>query len=109
MTAHRIQARALACLEDDAHGTAVEEIRQGIVEIEVFLEKIGQLDQLDDCPELIYLREWESEVESNRPRSARERLAAELQAAVDADKFELAASLRDRLRSLEIEQAGQEL
>ena len=109
VTAHRIQARALTCLDSDAHGEAVEEIRRGIVEIEAFLEKIGQLDQLDECPELIFLREWESEVETNRPRSPRERLAAELQAAVDADKFELAASLRDRLRSLETEQSGKEL
>ena len=109
VTAHRVQARALACLDDEAHGEAVTEIREGIVEIEAFLEKIGQLDQLDDCPELLFLREWESEVESNRPRSPRERLTAELQAAVEADKFELAASLRDRLRSLETEQSGQEL
>ncbi len=109
VTAHRVQARALAFLDKDAHGEAVAEIRRGIVEIEAFLEKIGQLDQLDDCPELLFLREWETEVESNRPRSPRERLAAELQAAVAEDKFELAASLRDRLRSLETEQAGQEL
>lgn len=109
VTAHRIQARALAYLDDDGHAEAVEEIRQGIVEIEAFLEKIGQLDQLDECPELLFLREWESEVETNRPRSPRERLAAELQAAIEADKFELAASLRDRLRSLETEQSGKEL
>jgi len=109
VTAHRIQARALACLDDDAHAEAIEGIREGIVEIEAFLEKIGQVDQLDDCPELLFLREWESEVETSRPRSPRELLVAELEAAVDADKFELAASLRDRLRSLETEQSGKEL
>jgi len=109
VTAHRVQARALACLDDDGHQEAVAEIRQGIGEIEAFLEQIGQLDQLDECPELLFLREWESEVESSRPRSPRERLSAELQDAVAADKFELAASLRDRLRSLEIEQSGKEL
>ena len=105
----QVQARALACLDDDGHQEAVAEIRQGIGEIEAFLEQIGQLDQLDECPELLFLREWESEVESSRPRSPRERLSAELQDAVAADKFELAASLRDRLRSLEIEQSGKEL
>ncbi len=109
VTAHRVQARALACLDDDGHQEAVAEIRQGIGEIEAFLEQIGQLDQLDECPELLFLREWESEVESSRPRSPRERLSAELQDAVAAYKFELAASLRDRLRSLEIEQSGKEL
>ena len=109
VTAHRVQARALACLDDDGHQEAVAEIRQGIGEIEAFLEQIGQLDQLDACPELLFLREWESEVESSRPRTPRERLSAELQDAVAADKFELAASLRDRLRSLEIEQSGKEL
>jgi excinuclease UvrABC helicase subunit UvrB len=99
----------LAYLDEDGHKEAVEEIRQGIAEIEAFLEKIGQLGQLDDCPELLFLREWQSEVETSRPRSPRERLVAELQAAVEEDQFELAASLRDRLHLLETEQSGQEL
>ena len=106
VTAHRVQARALACLEAANYAEALAEIRRGIVEIEAFLAKIGQLDQLDECPELLFLREWEGEVENTRPRTLRERLMADLQAAVEADRFELAASLRDRLRSLETEQAG---
>jgi hypothetical protein len=109
VTAHRVQARALACLDDDEHGAAIAEIRLGIGEIEAFLQKIGQLDELGECPELLFLREWESEVESTRPLSPHERLTAELEAAVEADKFELAASLRDRLRSLETEQSSKEL
>ena len=106
VTAHRVQARALACLDADNHAEALAEIGRGIVEIEEFLAKIGQLDQLDECPELLFLREWEREVESTRPRTLRERLTADLQAAVEAERFELAASLRDRLRSLETERAG---
>ena len=106
VTAHRVQAHALACLEAENHAEALGEIRRGIAEIEAFLAKIGQLDQISECPELLFLREWEGEVESTRPRTLREQLTADLQAAIETERFEVAASLRDRLRSLETEQAG---
>ena len=54
-------------LEAENYAEALTEIRRGIVEIEAFLAKIGQLDQLDECPELLFLREWAEEVESTPP------------------------------------------
>ncbi len=98
--AHRIQARALALLEHQDYDGALAQIREGIQEIEEILEQQGQFEPLEESPELLYLREWEAEVKRARPLSLKEQLNADLQAAVEQEKFELAASLRDRLRIL---------
>tara|TARA_Y100000814_G_scaffold244081_1_gene188951 strand:+ start:242 stop:1000 length:759 start_codon:yes stop_codon:yes gene_type:complete len=100
VTAHCTQARALSHLDVEQHKKALVEIRGGITEIENFLRKIGRFDELENCPELHFLREWETEVESKRPVSEREKLSDQLRSAVENDQFELAADLRDRLRSL---------
>ena len=105
VTAHRIQARVLSHLDGKEHKKALGVIRGGIVEIEDYLRKTGRFDQLEECPELHFLREWETEVESARPMSQLEQLREELRAAVEGDQFERAADLRDRLRDLEREQA----
>ena len=82
--------------------------RGGIVEIEDYLRRTGRFDQLEECPELHFLREWETEVESARPMSKLEQLREELRLAVERDQFERAADLRDRLRDLEREQVGRQ-
>ena len=102
VTSHRIQARALEALEQEKHEQALKTIRKGIVEIEGILVAQDEFESVDgECPELKFLRDWEKEVEENRPRSPQEKLRIDLQAAVEEEKFELAARLRDRLRSLE--------
>ena len=98
--AHRVQARALAALEKEDHTEALQEIRSGITDIEDTLERQGQLESMDESPELRWLKEWEAEVKKSRPRSLEEQLTEDLQEAVRQDKFELAASLRDRLRTM---------
>ena len=99
VTTHRIQARVLHLLEEKKHEEALREIRRGIGEIEELLEAQGEPGP-DECEELQFLRNWEKEVEGNRPLSRREKLDADLRAAVQEEKFELAASLRDKLRRL---------
>jgi hypothetical protein len=99
VTAHRIQANALQLLEKEEHDSALDVIRKGIVEIEEVLDALGDLDH-EECPELKFLKEWEREVEQNRPLSPTERLRVDLRDAVEQEKFELAADLRDRLRNM---------
>lgn len=103
VTAHCTQARALSHLDGEQHSKALVEIRGGISEIENYLRKTGRFDQLEQCPELHFLRQWETEVESKRPITPREKLSDELRSAIENDQFELAANLRDQLRSLENE------
>ena len=100
VTAHRVQARALALLDQQDFDGALVEIRQGIKEIQDFLSGLENFEDVEECQELQFLREWEREIETTRPLSVEEQLNADLQAAVEAEKFELAASLRDRLRAL---------
>jgi hypothetical protein len=105
VTSHRIQARALAALEQERHEHALQVITTGIAEIEDILVAQDELEGVDgDCPELKFLRDWEKEVQDTRPRTPQETLRVDLQAAVEDEKFELAARLRDRLRNIEKEQ-----
>ena len=99
VTTHRIQARVLQLLQEKEHENALQEIRVGIGEVEQLLEAQGEADP-EECEELQFLRNWEKEVVGNRPLSRREKLDADLRAAVEEEKFELAASLRDKLRRL---------
>lgn len=101
VTAHRIQARALKHLEKEDHGEALAVIRTGITEVEGILRNLGDPEAMETCTELVFLRDWEQEVESNRPRSRSEQLRVDLEAAVEEEEFELAASLRDRLKEME--------
>lgn len=100
VTSHRIQAHALRHLEQEAHGEALAVIRAGIGEIEGLLRDQGDLE-MEECTELRFLKDWEKEVEDTRPMSPREKLSSDLQAAVEEEHFELAASLRDKLRQME--------
>lgn len=100
VTTHRIQARALARLEEDDFDGALAEIGRGATHIEDILEKQGDFDHIDECMELRFLRDWQREVEQSRPRTLRERLSDELATAVEDEQFERAARLRDRLRTL---------
>ena len=106
VTAHRIQARALKHLDQEDHAAALAVIRNGIAEVEGLLKSLGGPDAVETCTELTFLRDWEQEVEESRPRSQSEQLQVDLEAAVEEEKFELAASLRDRLREIETGRAG---
>ncbi len=101
VTAHRIQARALTHLESDEHADALHVIREGIVEVETILRDQGDPEEMETCTELLFLRDWEQEVDESRPRTQREQLSVDLEAAVEDEKFELAASLRDKLKEMD--------
>jgi hypothetical protein len=91
VTAHRIQARALTHLEREEHSEALDVIRKGIVEVETILRDQGDPEAMEDCTELSFLRDWEREVEES----------VDLEAAVEDEEFELAASLRDKLKEMD--------
>lgn len=100
VTAHRIQAGVLSLLEGHDHQGALQRLRTGIGQLEEILSRQGDLEHPDSCQELNFLRQWEQELEHSRPLSPEEKLSAELARAVEQERFELAASLRDRLRLL---------
>lgn len=106
VTAHRIQAGVLSLLEEHDHQGALQHLRTGIGNLEEILSRQGDLEHPDSCQELNFLRQWEQELEHSRPLSPEEKLNVELAQAVKQERFELAASLRDRLRLLQAQRHG---
>ena len=101
VTSHRIQARALAMLEGEHHGAALQEIREGIETVESLLRDLGDPGTLETSPELQYLQQWADEVEGKQPLTKVEQLRVDLEQAVEREQFERAASLRDELKELD--------
>jgi len=97
-------AAAMLSLESGAHAKALRILNETIA-------RIGALDELDDESfrfererSLAALRELASQIRKDRPLSDEERLEHQLRRAIEAQDFERAAELRDRLRELRQQQ-----
>ena len=60
----------------------------------------GEEEIEDELPELVFLREWHTELEQERPLTRREQLDRALKDAVENEDFEEAARLRDKIQTL---------
>ena len=92
-------ARAMIVLDDEDYPAAMRAVEEGIQHIEQFVEE-WESELEEDLPEISFLREWLAELEQERPLSQREQLERDLQEAVDAENFEEAARLRDKIKTL---------
>jgi hypothetical protein len=97
-----MQARAqgMLALEDDDYPAALKHVRAGIESIEEFLAGWEGEEEEEEFPELSFLQDWYEELEQERPLSRREELERALKTAVEAENFEEAARLRDKLSIL---------
>ena len=55
----------------------------------------------EDSEEIYALQTWREEITRSRPITLKQRLAQQLQEAIAEEKYERAATLRDRLEGLE--------
>ena len=95
------RARAMLSLESEDYPTALQTVTEGIENIENFLEEWDGEDEIEnDLPELVFLREWHTELEQERPLTRREQLERALKDAVENEDFEEAARLRDKIQTL---------
>ena len=95
------RAKAMAALEAEDYRTAMREVQHGIGRIEEFVASWDSGEVVDEeFPELTFLRDWYEELEQERPLSRREQLERDLNVAVEAENFEEAARLRDKLRTM---------
>ena len=95
------RARAMLCLESENYPTALQAVTEGIENIETFLEEWdGEGEIEEELPELVFLREWHTELEQERPLTRREQLERALKDAVENEDFEEAARLRDKIQTL---------
>ena len=94
------RAQAMMALDEENYRAAMREVKRGIERIDEFVTgwegEVGE----DDFPELSFLRDWYEELEQERPLSRREQLERALTLAVEAENFEEAARLRDKLRTM---------
>jgi hypothetical protein len=104
-----IHTRAVATpmVEKKQYAEALKKIEWGIDAIRDFLEDYSQTDRSDECHELANLEQWREELvlkkeraDDRQPRSAEQILRQKLKEAVEAERFEEAARLRDEIRKL---------
>lgn len=99
----RAVATPLISLGD--YEAALRVIDAGVAGIRQFLTEYDQTENAENCTELRQLLQWHEELEAKRPaklqlpnESPLDRLQAELASAVEDERFEDAARLRDLIR-----------
>ena len=94
------RAGAMIALDDDDYKGALRRVREGTERIEAFVADWDGDVMEEDLPELSFLQDWYEELETERPLSRREQLERDLTVAVEAENFEEAARLRDKIRTM---------
>jgi len=96
----RTRARGHLALKGNRPKAALAAVRKGIEEIEAFYQSYGEEKAAARAGELAILRAMATEIEGQIPVDPVQKLREELAAAVEAEKYELAAQIRDRLRQM---------
>ena len=94
-------ARAMMALDNRQHEAALQIVTEAVEGIESLPEMDNPTFQFERDRSLTALHDLAKQIERERPLSDVERLQRELRAAVEAEQFERAAELRDRLRALQ--------
>ena len=95
------RAKASLALEKDDVDAAIALVEKGIAAIQKFLKDAEEMDALKDNVEIASLREWMKELKKKRKVTPEEKLKREMAAAIKAEQYEKAASLRDELLALQ--------
>lgn len=95
------RAKASLALEKDDVDAAIALVEKGIAAIQKFLKDAGETEALKDNVEIGSLREWMKELKKKRKITPEEKLKREMAAAIKAEEYEKAASLRDELQALQ--------
>jgi excinuclease UvrABC helicase subunit UvrB len=93
-------ARAMLEADQKAHDRAVKIVHEGIEKIENLPEMDDETFRVERERSIEALRETLTHLEHTRPVTELERLNRELRQAIEAQEFERAALLRDRIRAL---------
>ena len=94
------RARTMLRLQDNDYEGAFDVIDEGIGSIHGFLSEYSFQEQEEDCAELAFLKQWREKIREEQPLGRIEQLERKLQQAVDAECYERAAELRDRIHRL---------
>ncbi len=94
------RATALKALNHSDHVGARAAVTGGLETIRLFAEQFGQFEQFDSAGEVTVLNALLEEIERQEPRDPVQTLEASLEQAVEEERYEDAARLRDQLRIL---------
>ena len=96
----RARAEAEAALSRGGTQQALAAIDSGLAQIKTVLEQAGAADAFEQANEVQLLRGMRDALVPKLPMSQRVELQERLQAAINAENYELAAVLRDELKLL---------
>ena len=94
------RARAYQALEESEPSSALAHINRGVLEIRAHFKAFSRPEMGDTCEEVKILRALAKEVEKKLPTNSVVGTRRALRAAIEQERFEEAARLRDRLRRL---------
>ena len=94
----RTRALAQKALSDSRPKAALAAVNEGTEAIEAFYSRFGQDELASGSGEVAILRAMAKEIESRIPADPRLKLREALEKALEEERYEEAASLRDRLR-----------
>ena len=95
------RAKASLALEKDDAEAAIGLVEKGIKTIQKFLTDADEEDHIKENVEIASLREWMKELKKKRKITPLEKLRREMDAAIKAEQYERAASLRDEIQALQ--------
>ncbi|MCG3150144.1 MAG: hypothetical protein PCFJNLEI_03622 [Verrucomicrobiae bacterium] len=93
-------SRAMLAVAEQAHDRALQILRETIGKIEALDEVDNQTFHVERDRSLQTLRETVEQIEKSKPLTELEKLEKQLREAVDAQAFENAAELRDKIRAV---------
>ena len=76
-------------------------MEKGIKSIQKFLTDAGEAEQIKESVEIASLRDWLKDLKKLRKITPVEKLRKEMAAAIKAEEYERAASLRDEIQALQ--------
>jgi excinuclease UvrABC helicase subunit UvrB len=94
------RAAALRLLQQGKPGKAVEAIDEGIQQIQHFFEEYNHAEASEDAREIGILRTLRREIADKMPTRRLESLQQQLLEAVQGERYEEAANLRDQINKL---------
>lgn len=93
-------AQAMLLVDRNEHDEAIRQVSEAMAQIETLEVLEDETFQFERERSLIGLRDLLKQLRKSRPRSKIEKLEDQLRQAIEAQEFERAAVLRDRLRAL---------
>ena len=95
------RAKGSLALEKDDAEAAIGLVEKGIKSIQKFLTDAGEAEQIKESVEIASLRDWLKDLKKLRKITPVDKLRKEMAAAIKAEQYERAASLRDEIQALQ--------